>query len=512
MDVPRLRGLLRRPTPHQLQEIGRREHLRLTDAEAQEYATIIDSMLESYDALDAFDPQHPAGPERTMTLATRGGPPEDTVNAFLRTCSVKIAATGTLEGVRVGMKDTIAVAGIPLSNGSRTAPHVPTQDALVTERLLAAGAEIVGVLNMDDWSSGGTGETSAFGPPLNPTDPTRSAGGSSGGSGAAVAAGLVDVALGVDQAGSGRIPASYCGVVALKPTHGLVPSHGVTHTAHSIDAVSPTAATVAMVARTTDALAGFDERDPQAEFPAAYGGSLTAALGGGVRGLRVGIIEESLAEQYCSEEMRLGIERATRALEDAGAEVVPIHCPVWESSWPIAVASLCQLGWAMLQSDGQGTGHHGEVDVERVRNFAMTRRLEADDYPPFMKVWLLLGRYMHEDYLSVHTARAQNARLRVRAEVTSLFDQVDLLVSPTTPTTAPKLEIDDRGDFEVLNRGLNGINSAIFNLSGHPAIAVPSGVGSTLLPTSVQITGAHFADDLVIRAAEVIEMSLSEGR
>jgi len=406
------------------------------------------------------------------------------------------------------VKDSIAVAGVPLTNGSRTASFTPQRDAVAVERVLAAGGTVVGMLNMDDWSSGGTGETSTFGPPLNPIDTTRSAGGSSGGAGAAVGAGLVDLALGVDQAGSARIPAAYCGVVALKPTHALVPSHGITHIAHSIDAVSPVARTVREVALATDVLAGFDERDPQAEYPLPEHRSVVEALGGGVAGMRIGIIGESLAEEYCSADMKAGVLRAAETLRAAGATVEEVSCSVWESSWPVAVASLCQLGWAMLQSEGQGTGHMGEVDADRVRSFAMTRRLEADDLPPFIKAWMLLGRYLHEEYLSVYAARAQNARKHVRKVVDSLFVDYDLLLSPTTPTTAPLLEMQSRGEFEVLNRGLNGVNTAIFSLSGHPAAAVPAGTASDAMPTSVQVSGRHFADGDVLRAAEVIEAGL----
>lgn len=508
----RLRGLIRRPSPQLLQDIGRREHLNLEEEEAAEYARILDAVLANFDALDDLRlPDVPPVP-RQLSGLSRPGPESDPHNCFVRVCELRSGDAGELAGVRVGLKDTVAIAGVPLTNGSRTAPYTPAYDAVVTERLLNAGAVIVGVLNMDDWSSGGTGETSAYGPPLNPIDPRHSAGGSSGGAGAAVASEAVDLAIGVDQAGSGRIPAAYCGVTALKPTHGLIPSHGLTHIAHSIDAVTPTARTVAQVARAVDVLAGFDERDPQSEYPLAHDARLTAALGRGVDGLRIGVIRESLDGDHCSDEMRVGVERAVEALEDAGGRVEMVSCQVWQASWPVAVANLCQLGWAMIQSEGQGFGHLGEVDAERVRHFAMSRRLEADQFPPFMKVWMLSGRYLHENYLSIYLARAQNARKHVRAYVDQLFGRYDVLISPTTPTTAPLLDFDSRGDFELLDRGLNGVNTAIFNLTGHPAMAVPSGAGAGGLPTSVQVVGRHFADAVVVRAAEVIERGLPARR
>src|SRR5581483_2497108 len=161
------------------------------------------------------------------------------------------------------VKDNISVAGVPTTNASRMPPYIPDVDAVVVERIIEAGGAIVGKLNMDDMAAAGTGETSAFGPARNPIDPARSAGGSSGGSGAAVASGEVDIALGVDQGGSGRIPAAFCGVVTVKATQGLVPSFGVAHIDHTIDSVTPIARSVADVATTLEVIAGEDWRDPQ---------------------------------------------------------------------------------------------------------------------------------------------------------------------------------------------------------------------------------------------------------
>ena len=151
---------------------------------------------------------------------------ENPFNVFITKCRIEGAVSGRLAGRTVGVKDNIAVVGVPTTNGSRFTPYVPSMDAVVVEQTLGAGGTIVGKLNMDDFGAAGTGETSAFGAPRNPVNPAYSAGGSSGGSGAAVRAGEVDLALAVDQGGSSRIPAAFCGVVTAKATHGLVPSFG----------------------------------------------------------------------------------------------------------------------------------------------------------------------------------------------------------------------------------------------------------------------------------------------
>ena len=244
---------------------------------------------------------------------------EDPYNAFIRVCDVRGAGSGLLAGRTVGLKDNIDVAGIPTSNASATPAFTPARDAVVVERILAAGGRIVGKLNMDDFGAGASGETSAFGPPRNPYDPTRSAGGSSGGSGAALAAGAVDLALGVDQAGSARIPASFCGVVAIKATHGLIPSQGVTHLDHTLDAVCPMASTVEDAALLLQAIAGDDWRDPQwvrGPVPASW----QPNDAGDVAGLRVGVVVESIDGDLCSPDVVHNLRNVADDLARAGLQ------------------------------------------------------------------------------------------------------------------------------------------------------------------------------------------------
>ena len=420
----------------------------------------------------------------------------------MRRCLVEGADDGPLAGMRVGVKDNIAVAGVPMTNGSRRTPYVPGTDAVVVERLLAAGADIVGTLNMDDQACGVTGETSAWGPARNPHDPARSAGGSSSGSGAAVAAGLVDASLGVDQGGSGRIPAAFCGLVGIKPTPGLIPSHGVTHLDLSFDAVSPIARTVEEVARVLDAISGHDARDPQWARAMPPPTRCAAELDAGVAGLRVGLVAE--AAEGCAPAVAEGRERVADALRDAGATLVGVSIPLWRDARSIAVALWCQLAWAMAQSEGQGFGHGGEVDVERVRAEALSRRHEADELPPFAKVWLLLGRYMHEQYLSTYLAKAQNLRLEVAAQMRDALGACDLLLTATVPDVAPRLADHPAGERQFLGHAAISSNTLQANLSGHPAVAVPSGVDGDGLPTSAQFVAREFCEGVALRAAKVV--------
>jgi amidase len=505
----RLRGFIRRPTPEQVAEFARKEFLHLSAEEAGNYAQAIDGVLSLFDRLDELHQPDVEVHYRNRDPGRVPSPDEDPYNAFIRFCDVPGASDGPLAGVRLGVKDNVSVAGVPTSNASRTAATVPTQDAVVVERLLGAGARIVGKLNMDDFAAAGTGEHSFYGPARNPFDTKRSAGGSSSGSGAAVAASLVDLAIGVDQGGSARIPASFCGVVSLKATHGLIPSQGTMHIDHTIDYICPVARSVRLVATATDVMSGHDWRDPQWVRAKAEPTHCLDQLEQGVSGLRIGIIEESAAESLCEPGVLEGLERARRAVADAGAKITSVSIPMWSDAWAIEVATLCMLGWAMAQSEGVGFGHLGWVDVPRAHAFALTRRLEADEFPPFFKVWLLVGRYINDYYYGTYLGKVQNLRLALRQQVEAALADRDLLLTPTTPHSARLLAKPPVGDFELLKEATTmTANTAPLNLTGHPAVAVPSGLDGQSLPVSAQFIGGHFDDALTLRAAAVVESEL----
>lgn len=511
MSLPngRLRGFIRRPTPEQVAELARREYLNLSPEEAQGYAQAIDGVLSLFDRLDEL-------PQPVVEVKYRdrdsGRPPtsrEDPYNAFTRFCDVRGTSEGPLAGVRVGVKDNVAVAGVPTTNASRTATVAPTQDAVIVERLLDAGSHIVGKLNLDDFAAAGTGEHSFYGPARNPFDTNRSAGGSSSGSGAAVAAGQVDLAIGVDQGGSARIPASFCGGVSLKATHGLIPSHGILHIDHTIDYACPVTRSVRLAAQATDVMSGHDWRDPQWVRAAPEPSRCEEQVDLGVSGLRIGIIEESATESLCEPGVLEGFERAREALVQAGAQISSLSIPLWLDAWAIEVASLCILGWAMAQSEGVGFGNLGLVDVQTAHSYALTRRLEADEFPPFLKVWLLVGRYVHEAYYGTYLGKVQNLRLALREQVTTALSEFDFLFTPTTPHSAPLLAEGPVGDFELLAKATTmTANVAPLNLTGHPALAVPSGLDGDGLPVSVQLIGRHFEDPTTVRAGAVVESAL----
>src|SRR5918995_186059 len=232
MGHERNMGHLRAPTGADIDRLATADLLHFAPGEAETFASFAGAWLESLDALEDIPDLDVPLRHHVRDPGRRPTPEEDPLNVFVRLCRVEGAPDGTLAGRRIGIKDNLAVAGIPVTNASRTLSYTPTVDAVVVERILDAGGTIVGKLNLDDFSASGYGDTSVFGATRNPHAPAHAAGGSSSGAGAAVAAGLVDLAVGVDQGGSVRMPAAACGVVGLKATTGLVPSFGLSYIDH----------------------------------------------------------------------------------------------------------------------------------------------------------------------------------------------------------------------------------------------------------------------------------------
>ncbi len=500
----RVLGHLRPPTPDDLLRASEQEHLRLSPAECEELAPFAADFVRAFDEIEDLPDvrvpsRYPRTPGRPPT------PEEDPVNAFVRVLDLPGAETGPLAGRRIGVKDNIAVAGVPVTNGSRTFAYTPSEDAVVVERILDAGGRIVGKLNLDDFSASGFGDTSVFGPARNPLDPTRSPGGSSSGSSAAVAAGLVEMALGVDQGGSVRMPAAACGLVGLKPTHGLVPTFGLTHMAHTLDCIGPITRTVADAALLLSVIAGPDWRDPQWVRDVQVD-DYAAALGDGVAGLRVGVVSQALDAELSEPAVLRGVEAAAGALAGAEAEVEHVSVPLWSNAFSIWLGMLVATWAPMLRSYSVGFGHLGLIDVERVHAASLVRREEGHLLPPTIKLVLLVDRYLDERYHGVPLARAHNQRLALRAALDEALQRFDLLLAPTVSRVAVELPTERLTPVEAMSRIVSETRLACAaNVTGHPALAVPSGLDERGLPTSAQLIGPHWSERRLLAAGAAIE-------
>ena len=499
----RLSGFIRRPSNHEISSIASSLYMSLTEEETNDLSILINSTLNEIDHLDDMDTNIHAIKFFERDPGYRPTIEEDPFNVFIRKCKVKGRSDGLLTGKYIGLKDNIRLAGIPMTNGSRLIPgFVPTVDAVVAERLLEEGGTIIGKLNMDSFGMGGTSETSDFGIPLNPHDPECSAGGSSGGSAAAVAASEVDISLGVDEGGSARIPASWCGVISIKPTHGLVPSFGITYLDHTLDFVCPTAATVEDTALTLEAIAGEDEKDPQWFRGLVNKAKYTDAKHENMKGLKIALIKESTEWSESEDDVNNAVIKTLNEFKNKGAKIKTISLPWWKNNSPILHGILSHSASYMVESDLEGYSRGGACDPNWQEAFGKARRAGSNGFPTLLKVWMVLGKYLRQEYCSIYFSKAQNARLEITRMMNSVFKDIDVLISPTTPMKATKITSetkegswDGRGKIEM-NR-----NTCPTNLTGHPAMSLPCGFGKNGLPIGIQIMGKKWEEYTLFKLA-----------
>jgi amidase len=507
--------MLRRPDVDEVMEYGRALGFDLTAAEAR---MIQARMMDTIAGLEAFDELRleERRPPLRFTDRDPGGRPseaEDPLGAFIRRCRVAGAEHGPLHGKTVALKDHIALAGVPLTFSSHMMDgYIPDFDATVVTRLLDAGATIVGKLKMEEFSWGGPGLSGVgdYGRPLNPHNRDHVTGGSSSGSGAAVAGGAVDIALGGDQGGSIRLPAAWCGIVGLMPTHGLVPHSGVFGLEPTIDYVGPMARTVEDVAVTLQCLAGRDGLDPrQADVPATLP-SYTDALSRGVAGLRIGILQEGFGVEGGDPAVDEAVMEAVRALERAGARTARVSAPLHRHALSALMPIYLEGGKRMYDTELGGTFAKTYYPSSLISIFGRLKQSHAREFSPNLKLNLLQGHYLQKNYSGRLYAKAQNVRPVFVAQYDGVFSTVDLLAMPTIPLTAPRWEVprdyEDALELTMLGgrRSLDLrpviANTCPFNYTGHPAISVPC-AKLRGLPVGLMLVAPYFREDALLQAA-----------
>jgi aspartyl-tRNA(Asn)/glutamyl-tRNA(Gln) amidotransferase subunit A len=407
---------------------------------------------------------------------------------------------GPLAGVPVALKDNLCTRGIPTTCSSRILEGWrPPYDATVVTRLRRAGAIVVGKTNMDEFAMGSSTENSAFGPTRNPGDVTRVPGGSSGGSAAAVAAGFSALALGSDTGGSIRQPAALCGVVGVKPTYGLVSRYGLVAFASSLDQIGPLASTVADAAMALEVIAGHDPADSTSIPQPAP--SLAAVLGEGVDGLRIGIVRELIGGIDADVAGR--VSAAAAALEGAGAKVDEASVPAvglgLSAYYLIATAEASSN---LARYDGVRYGLR--VDGQDIS--AMYGATRAAGFGAEVKRRIMLGTYaLSAGYYDAYYGQAQRVRTLILRDLEAAYGSYDLLLTPTTPTTAFPLGAKTA---DPLTMYLSDVCTIPSNLAGHPAVSVPYGTGDDGLPVGVQLLAPALGEATMLRAAAVLEESL----
>ena len=478
----------------------------LTDSQMEAFLNLADETLNSYEAIDALCAANVAqqAPEREYNKAAEA---DNLHGAWYVKTRIVGAAQGPLAGKTVVIKDNVSVAGVPMANGSLSLDgYIPSEDATVVKRLLAAGATVVGKSVCEDLCFSGASFTSASGPVKNPWDLTRNAGGSSSGSAVLVALGQVDMAIGGDQGGSIRMPSAWSGIVGHKPTYGLVPYTGAFPIERTIDHVGPMANNVRDVAAMLDVIAGADGLDSRQKSPPAV--NCLATLDQGVAGLRIGVLREGFAIPGMSEpQVDALVKAAVAQLESLGASVgeasAPWHTGVALDLWNVIATD--GAAYQMLQGNGYGMNVDGYYDPDIMSYFGEKRREHADALSSSVQAVALTGHYSLKNLHGAYYAKARMLIPELTRQYDEAFKDFDVLVMPTMPFVATPLTAADAPVEEYVHSALDMLaNTAPFDLTGHPATSIPAGLADGL-PVAMMIVAPRFQDALALRVAQAYE-------
>jgi aspartyl-tRNA(Asn)/glutamyl-tRNA(Gln) amidotransferase subunit A len=405
-----------------------------------------------------------------------------------------------LLGIPLAIKDVLATKGIQTTCGSKILQGFkPPYTATAVERLQNAGMVMLGKTNTDEFAMGSSTENSGYFPTHNPWDLSRVPGGSSGGSAAAVSADEALAALGTDTGGSVRQPASFCGVVGIKPSYGRVSRYGLVAYGSSLDQIGVLSKDVADAALLLEVIAGRDARDSTSlDAPVP---DYSAALTQDVRGLRVG-----LPTEYFIDGMQPEVDESVRAavaqLEALGAEIVPIHLPNTEKALPVYyLVATAEASANLSRYDGVRFGYSAGDDSM----FENIRRTRGEGFGPEVKRRIMLGTYaLSAGYYDAYYLKAQQVRTLIKGDFEQAFQQVDVIACPVAPTTA--FRIGEKTDSPI-EMYLNDIFTISLNLSGMCGISVPCGFDKQGLPIGLQLIGPHLGEATILRAAHAYEQS-----
>jgi aspartyl-tRNA(Asn)/glutamyl-tRNA(Gln) amidotransferase subunit A len=424
-----------------------------------------------------------------------------------RQVDAKIAAgeeIGLLAGIPIGIKDNMCTKGIPTTCASKILENfVPPYESTVTQKLKDAGAVMVGKTNLDEFAMGGSTENSAYHATANPWDLSRVPGGSSGGSAAAVAAGECTVAIGSDTGGSIRQPASFCGVVGLKPTYGLVSRYGLVAFASSLDQIGPFGRTVEDTAILLNAIAGYDANDAtslKVEIP-DYVKTLRPDLQPRGR-IKIGVIKETFGEG-ADAAVEQAVMKAIDQLQTLGAEIHVISCPRFRYGLPTYyIIAPSEASANLARYDGVKYG----VRVADADNLlSMYKKTRAAGFGKEVKRRIMLGTYaLSAGYYDAYYLKAQKVRTLIKQDFDAAFEKVDMLVCPTAPTTAFKAGEKTE---DPLSMYLGDLMTIPVNLAGLPGISVPCGFDEQGLPIGMQLIGKVLREDQLLQVAYAYEQS-----
>jgi amidase len=467
---------------------------------------IVAPLCAAYAALDDAPDDKPAL-KYPRDGGRRPSAEENPLGAWYVKTSIKGASSGKLAGRRVAVKDNVCVAGVPMMVGAGFLDgSIPDIDATIVTRILDAGGEIAGKAVCEYYCVSGGSHTSSTGPVHNPRKHGHTTGGSSSGSAALVASGEVPMAIGGDQAGSIRIPASYCGIVGLKPTYGLVPYTGIGPLEITLDTAGPMTANVADNALMLEVIAGPDGLDSRQHLAKVE--RYTDALGGDAKGLRIGVLKEGFGHRNSEPDVDAKVRAAAGRFAALGATVadvsVPEHIALGFPTWAAIRGDAACV--TLLEMNGFGLGYEGYYPLSAL-HAAMKWREHADEFADTLKIASIFSKYTLDRYGGHYYAKAQNLRRRLRAAYDAALASHDLLLLPTTVLKATPIPPRNASPQEVTRRSWEATrNTCPFNVSHHPAISIPCGL-SDGLPVGLMLVGRHWEETTIYRAADAFEKS-----
>ncbi len=414
---------------------------------------------------------------------------------------LKAGRAGTLAGMVVAVKDVICVKGEPVTCGSKILGNfIAPYDATVIRRLREADAVIIGKTNMDEFAMGSSTENSAFGRTKLPQDESRVPGGSSGGSAVAVKAGMATVSLGSDTGGSIRQPASFTGIVGLKPTYGRVSRYGLVAFASSFDQIGPLTASVKDAASVLQVIAGQDERDAtSASTPVP---DFTSSFSRGVKGLRIGVPKEYFGDAI-NNEVREAVLARIDFLRSQGAVIREVSLP--HAEYTIAayyILSTAEASSNLARYDGARYGRRTEAPGDLVQMYTRTR---SEGFGAEVKRRIMLGTYvLSAGYYDAYYRKGQKVRRLIQGDFHKAFETVDCLITPTSPTTAFKA---GERTADPLQMYLSDVCTTSANLAGIPGLSMPCGEDAKGLPIGLQILGRLFEEPVILGLASFLEQN-----
>lgn len=409
---------------------------------------------------------------------------------------------GALAGIPIAIKDNICTKGVRTTCASKMLENfIPPYDASVMKKIEATNAIILGKTNMDEFAMGGSTENSAFFITKNPVNLDKVPGGSSGGSAAAVAGKMAPISLGSDTGGSIREPASFCGIVGMKPTYGLVSRYGLVAFASSLDQIGPFSKTVRDNAVLLTAIAGHDEMDSTSAN--VENKDYEKALVNDVKGLKIGVPKEYFGEGI-NEEVRASLEKAIEKYKELGAEVEECSLPVTEYALPTYYIIACAEASSNLgRYDGIRYGYRTK-NFESLKDIYKNSRTEG--FGDEVKRRIILGTYvLSSGYYDAYYKKAQKVRTLVKKGFEEAFEKYDVLLTPTVPTVAFDIGSKSKNPLEMY---MTDILTVSINIAGVPAISIPCGKDSSGMPIGMQLIAKHFNEETLYRASYTFEQNM----